>query len=169
MTKEERNWCAYEKNEYLIFKSNLKNIDTLEVTDRNENYTNLNCNNVEVSFYQLNYIKLNLVLKSKKKSLLNCEISIMRDSDNENNHPHISIFGLKSDYPENGYKAIKQNLKLNTTNKIYKETYLFKDNISATNIEDGYLDEFYYDQKNGLLKYVAKNGESFELIKRIKQ
>lgn len=166
LTKEERNWCSYEKNEYLIFKSNLNNIDTLQVTDRNESYTNKNCNNIEVSFYQLNYININMMLRSQTKTLLLSKISIMKDE--ENSIPKISIFGLKSEIPNNGHQPTKHIIKLEEMGKTYNQAYLYEDNISATNIEDGYLDSFYYDQKFGLIKYSAKNGESFELIKIIK-
>ena len=157
LTKEERNWYSYEEDEYLIFKSNLKNIDTLNVTDRYESYTNEDCNNISVSYYQLNYINLTLMLKSKTKSVL---ISWAGDCW------HHSF--QRSEYPENGHKATKQKIKLKENKKTYNNAYLFKDKVTATNIEDGYLDSFYYDQNDGLVKYVAKDGESFELIKRIK-
>ncbi len=168
LTKEERNWYSYEEDEYLIFKSNLKNIDTLNVTDRYESYTNEDCNNISVSYYQLNYINLTLMLKSKTKSVLISEISIQKNQDGYDSRPKISIFGLRSEYPENGHKATKQKIKLKENKKTYNNAYLFKDKVTATNIEDGYLDSFYYDQNDGLVKYVAKDGESFELIKRIK-
>ncbi|POS01291.1 hypothetical protein Q361_1112 [Flavobacterium croceum DSM 17960] len=166
LTEEERYWCPYEKNQILIFKSNLGNFDTLQVDSRVEDYTNKNCNCIEVSFEQLNYIEIGFSLKSKTKTLLYSSVSLMKNNDRSLSYPELSFFGLTSAPYLNGKQTKPKKIKLQATNKFYENTYKFEEKINAQNVDDGYLSSFYYDRKNGLVKYIAKDGEIFELIKK---
>ncbi|TGD59886.1 hypothetical protein [Flavobacterium humi] len=164
LTEEEKNWCPYEEGQTLIFKSNLGNLDTLQVDSRVENYTNPGCNCVEVSFEQLHYIELVLSLKSNTKTLLHSTVSIMKNDEGDATYPKLSFFGLTNTLQDK--PTLSKKLRIQATNQLYEHVYKFEDSINAKNIDDGYLSCFYYDRKNGLVKYVAKDGEIFELIKK---
>lgn len=164
LTKDERAWCSYSNDEILIYKSNKGNIDTLKVSDRYESYSNEDCNFIEVSRKQINSLSVNLSLESKTKTVLASNVSITKDYNGETSFPELSFFGLTSNL--NFGRFVENKVRLSTTRKTYHKVHLIKDGLNARNIENGYLESFYYDQKDGLIKYVTKYGEQFELLKR---
>ena len=163
LTKAERQWCSYKNNEMLIFKSNKGNIDTLKVSDRYESYSNENCNYVEVSRKQINSLSVNLSLESKTKTALASNVSITKNPDSEFSYPELNFFGLTSNLEHE--KFMKEKVRLSTNHKIYDQVYVVRDSVNGQNI-DSYLAAFYYDQEDGLIRYDAKDGEKFELLKR---
>ena len=159
LTQEEKNWIPYKEGQLLIFRSDLNTIDTLLVSGRAEGFTNPECN-FSVSTKQRQYIRVALLHRSGKRTLLGSEIAIDKDYDGKISYPSIDIFGLKKEiqFQLKSYKVRLSN------NRVYDHVHIIEAGVNARNIEDGYLKKFYYDHKEGLIKYVSKDDEIFELL-----
>ncbi|CAM3488023.1 hypothetical protein [Flavobacterium chungbukense] len=168
LTKEEKQWFSvYQKQQEIIFESNLGNLDTLVVVDKYEIYGNKDCNCREIGTIQNNM--MNIDLKSKichNDSYCVSSVSISKDEVSQKSFPSFNLFGLF--YSGSHIKSLPQKtwVMLKTTKKKYTNVYIFEDGINAKNFGRGYLKSFYWDKKEGLLRYDTSEGEIFELLKK---
>jgi hypothetical protein len=167
LSKEEREWfSAYEKGQTIIFKSNRGNLDTIVVVEKVETYGNKECNWFEIGTIQNNMI--DIVFKSKNcRNESDCEgnISISKDKPNEKRLPFFRIFGLEYAPATQNNELRTENIKL-TNGKAYESAYYFEDQINADSYGGNYLKSFYWDKKDGLIRYDLIDGEIFELLKK---
>lgn len=168
LTHEEKAWFSvYEKGQTIIFKSNLGNLDTLLVHDKNEGHGNENCN-----YYGIGPIQphiMNITLKRKNcKNESNCiaGISISKNKENEKCFPGFYAFGLYQNGNLKNEDLKTTNFKLSTVKTIYNEVYHFEDGLNAKNVTLVFLRSFYWDKKEGLIRYDTSEGEIFELISK---
>lgn len=170
LTQEEREWFSvYNKGQTIIFKSNLGNLDTLVVTEKNETFGNKECNWIEIGTIQNNM--LNLLLKPKKcKNEANCEviIAISKDKIDEKALPFFRLFDLEYTPASVNNELLTKSIKLLVTGKSYVKVYSFEDGVNAKGYGNNYLKSFYWDKEDGLIRYDAHDGEVFELFKKIK-
>jgi hypothetical protein len=156
---------SYKKGQLTIFKSNLGNIDTLRVKNKIEDFTNADCNRLEIGTQQQQYVIVEFK-PSKCHNIYYCEgeLFIQKDDDDKNAYLSIMIFGLKytgtSQLPE-------QKIKLLITGKTYNAYHII-DKVTAINGGNNYLKSFHWDKKDGLIRYESYDGEVFEFYKLIK-
>ncbi len=159
----EKEWLnPYKRGDILVFKSNRGNVDTLFVTEKNEFFTNEYCEWFTIGNTQNQGI--NIDLKSNichNESYCESEISIIKSNIDKETAPFFRIFGLE--FSDVISKLIKQKVVLSTTGKIYNNSYLFQSEVNANNYGNNYLKSFFWDKKDGLIKYESNDGEIFEI------
>ncbi|OXB10872.1 hypothetical protein B0A81_02600 [Flavobacterium plurextorum] len=167
LTDEERIWFkAYEKGQIIVFKSNLGNLDTLLVHEKNEGHGNENCNYYGIGPIQPHIMNITLKRKNcKNESNCNAGISISKNKENEKCFPGFYAFGLYQDGNLKDESSKVTNFKLSTVKTIYNEVYHFEDGLNAKNVTLVFLKSFYWDKKGGLIRYDTNEGEIFELLK----
>ena len=171
LTNEEKEWfSAYKKGETIIFKSNLGNLDTISIIKKIETHGNKECNWLEIGTIQ-NHI-MRIVFKPKvcrNESYCEGVIGISKDEIDEESLPFFRIFGLEYDpnLQKNKLKLKEENIKLITTNENYPSAYYFENGVNANGYGTNSPKSFYWDKKDGLIKYETKDGEVFELLKKI--
>mgnify|MGYP003576143727 FL=1 len=168
LTKDEKEWFSvYEKGQQIIFKSNLGKFDTLTVKDKYETYGNKGCNCYEIGTIQDHVMGIEL----KAKTCYNepyCDggISISKEAVDQKSFPVFGLFGLIYDKRFQSLFPQKEDILLSTIkNRIY-HTYHVEDGVNANNGGNNYLQSFYWDKKEGLIRYDTKEGEVFELLKK---
>jgi hypothetical protein len=168
LTKEEKEWFSvYRKGQNIVFKSNKENLDTIVVIEKIETHNNKDCNWIEIGTMQPHIMFI--TLKSKichNESYCEGQIFISKDKENEKCVPSFSFLGLLEKSEPKGTLPKPQRIKLTTINKIYTSAYYFEDGINANNFGNNYLKSFYWDKKDGLIRYEAHDGEVFELLKK---
>lgn len=168
LTKEEKEWfLVYKKGQNIIFKSNLGNLDTIIVGEKKELHGNKDCNYFGIGSIQNHIMDIRLKYKiCRNESYCEGGISISKDLVDEKCFPGFSVLGLTySDvYQKNEPK--REKIKLTTVNKIFKSAYYFEDGVNADNFGNNYLKSFYWDKKEGLIRYESHDGEVFELFKK---
>ncbi|MFH7011071.1 hypothetical protein ACHRV5_04325 [Flavobacterium sp. FlaQc-52] len=168
LSKDEKEWfSAYKKGQQIIFKSNLGKLDTLFVADKYETYDNKECNCYEVG--NLQYNMMHIDFKSRichNDSYCVSGVSISKDEINKKSFPTFNVFGLF--YPDVQVKPIPTEswVVLRTSLKKYTHVYVFEDGINAKNFGNNYLKSFYWDKREGLIRYDTGEGEIFELLKK---
>jgi hypothetical protein len=169
LTNEDKTWTAgYQKGQIMIFKSNLGNLDTIQVKERIEDFTNPDCNRLEIGSQQRQYISIELKPnKCHNIYYCNCTIWLEKEDDKQEVSPSIRTFGLEFSTSNQLYRLISEKLILSTSNKKYN-AYYFADKLNAINYGNNYLKSFYWDKKDGLIRYESYDGEIFELLKIIK-
>lgn len=60
----------------------------------------------------------------------------------------------------------RKGLQLKNNGLIYANAFFFDDNVNARSYGSNYLKSFYWDKKEGLVKYDTNEGEVFELISK---
>ena len=168
LTKDEKQWFSvYKKGQKIIFKSNLGNLDTLSVTDKYESYGNKDCNCNEVGTIQNNMMNIDLQSKiCHNNSYCISGISISKDQIDQKCFPSFNIFGLYFSQIHKETLPTEQWLILKTSGKKCSHVYIFEDGINAKNYGNNYLKSFYWDKKEGLIRYDTSEGEVFELLKK---
>jgi hypothetical protein len=168
LTKDEKAWfSAYEKGQTIIFKSNLGNLDTIEITKKLETHGNKNCNWLEIGTIQNHIISTTFKAKvCRNESYCDGGISISKYDVDEKAFPSFSLFGLFFSKSYNKQELKTDSVKLNTTNKIYSQVYHFENGVNANGSGVNPPKSFYWDKKEGLIKYETKDGEIFELLKK---
>jgi hypothetical protein len=169
LIEDEKSWfSAYDKGQLIVFKSNLGNLDTIVVAEKQETHNNKNCNWFEIGTIQPEIMFITLKSKiCRNNSYCEGQIFISKGKESEKCFPGFSLFGLLQ---KNGlkYRIPKQeNIKLIVTNKTYSQVYHFEDGVNANGYGTNSPKSFYWDKKDGLIKYEAKDGEVFELLKKI--
>lgn len=167
LTDEERIWFkAYEKGQIIVFKSNLGNIDTLVVTNKTEIFGNKECNWYEIGTIQNNIINIDLKSKiCRNEPYCTGGISISKDKQDEKSFPSFSFLGLMYSKIYQTEEPIMKSVKLTSNNKTYPYALYFEDKVNANNFGNNYLKSFYWDKKEGLIRYESHEGEIFELLK----
>lgn len=170
LTKEEREWFSvYDKGQTIIFKSNLGNLDTLLVSEKIETHNNKDCNYFGIGSMQPNVMFIRI--KSKichNESYCGGEIFISKDKVDEKCFPSFTLFGLNQEGQLSKVVSKLESNGLDTIKKIYNHVYNFEDGINAKSYGSNYLKSFYWDKKEGLVRYDLVNGEIFELFKKYK-
>jgi signal peptidase I len=169
LTSEEKVWFSvYEKSQNIIFKSNLGHFDTIVVTEKVQQHNNSDCNYYGIGPMQpeIMFITLNSKI-CHNEPYCKGEIFISKDKVDKIFTPSFSLFGL---YNANNNSLPKETwLILRTTKKKYSNVYIFEDGINAKNSGNNYLTSFYWDKKEGLIRYDTSDGEVFEILeKRLK-
>lgn len=169
LTEEEKEWfSAYEKGQEIIFKSNRGNIDTIEVTEKMETHGNKDCNWLEIGRIQEHIMRIKFKPKvCHNYSYCDGEIYISKDNEDKKAFPFFRIFGLEYVPDMKKMKLKEEKIKLEITNKFYSLVCHFEDGINANGYGMDSPKSFYWDKKEGLIKYELKDGEIFELIKKI--
>lgn len=165
LTYSEKEWLKpYKKGDVLIFKSNKGNLDTITVKNKEEFITNEDCQWFTIGDKQKQGINIDLTANiCRNDSYCEGEISIIKsDIDNET-PPFFRIFGLE--FSNNADQLIKRKIVLSTTGKVYNYAYLFQDGINAENYGNNYMKLYYWDKKDGLIRYEGNDGEIFEIYK----
>lgn len=168
LSKEEKEWfSAYNKGQTIIFKSNLGNLDTIIVTEKLEFHGNKDCNWIEIGTIQNHMMNIDFKPKVCHNEEPYCEggISISKDGVDEKCFPSFSLFGLYFSKLYNKNLPKTESIKLTTNNKTYSLAYHFEDKVNANGFGKNCIESFYWDKKEGLIKYEAKDGEIFELLK----
>jgi hypothetical protein len=168
LTEDEKSWfSAYEKGQKIIFKSNLGNLDTIEITKKVETYGNKDCNWFEIGRIQNNIMSIEFKPKvCHNESYCDGGMYIGKDDINKKAFPTFILFGLTQ---KNGLKYLvpkQENIKLITTSKTYSQVYHFEKGVNAKSFGTNPPKSFYWDKKDGLIKYETKDGEVFELLKK---
>ncbi len=169
LTKEEKVWFSiYEKGQTVIFKSNQGNLDTLIVSEKIDDHGNKNCNYYGIGSIQPNIMYIILKLKNCKNES-NCDvgISVSKDQVDKKCFPGFYAFGLYQNGVLKNEDSKLQNFKIAATDKIYNNVYQFEDGINAKNVSLTIIKSFYWDKKEGLIRYDTSEGEIFELFKKI--
>jgi hypothetical protein len=166
LTKEEKEWfSAYKKGQTIIFKSNLGNLDSI-VIKKIEIHGNKDCNWIEIGTTQNHIMSIDFKPKvCHNESYCDGGISISKANEDKKAFPSFSLFGLFYSKSYNKEKLKKLNIKLITTNKIYYQVYYFENGVNANGFGTNSPKSFYWDKKDGLIKYETKDGEVFELLK----
>lgn len=169
LTDDEKEWfSAYDKGQIIIFKSNLGNLDTIEVSEKLETHNNKNCNWIEIGTTQPEIMFITLKPKiCRNNSYCEGQIFISKVKESEKCYPGFSLFGLLQ---KNGLKYLipkLEKIKLIATNKTYSQVYHFENGVNANGYGTNSPKSFYWDKKDGLIKYETKEGEVFELLKKI--
>lgn len=168
LTKEEKEWFSvYKKGQLIIFKSDLGNLDTIVVNDKYETFGNKDCNCYGIGPIQNNI--MGIVLKSKichNDPYCDGGISISKDQVGEKSFPIFGVFGLICDQTFQKKIPRQESIKLTITDKVYNFVYHIEDNVNANNGGNSYLKSFYWDKKEGLIRYDTSEGEIFELLKK---
>lgn len=169
LTKEEKEWFSvYNKGQIIVFESNRGNYDTIEVTEKLETHGNKDCNWIEIGTIQPHIMSVTFKPKvCHNESYCEGGISINKDKVDEITFPSFSLFGL---YYSKLYQIIepqKRVVKLSNTNKSYSSAYYFEDGVNANGFGTNCPKSFYWDKKEGLIRYDSKDGEIFELLKKI--
>lgn len=168
LTTAEREWFSvYNKNDSIIFRSNLGNLDTLVVSEITEGHGNENCNYYGIGTIQPHI--MNIILKVKNcKSESNCDvgISISKYEVDEKCYPGFYAFGLYQNGELKNEESKIENFKLSTNDQIYNNVYHFEEGINARNVTIVFLKSFDWDKKEGLIRYDKSDGEVFELLKK---
>ncbi|MDY0904536.1 hypothetical protein SOM16_06330 [Pedobacter sp. CFBP9032] len=169
MTLEEKAWLnPYRKGDTLVFESNLKNIDTILVTEKTHFYTNENCNWIEIGTTQDEGINMTLIPKTcHNKFYCEGEISIIK-SPNSETAPFFRIFGLEHSTASTSDSLIESEISLSTNGKNYKHAYVVESGVNANNYGNNYLKSFHWDKNEGLIRYEGADGEVFELVNYLK-
>lgn len=165
LTNREKEWLnPYLKGEVLIFKSNKGKTDTITVTRKLEFITNENCEWFTIGNTQNQGISIDLKPNiCHNESYCEGEVSIIKSNVDKETSPFFRVFGLEFSSPIS--KLIKQKVVLSVNGKTYNSAYLFQDGINATNYGNGYLKSFFWDKKDGLIRYEGIDGEIFEIYK----
>ena len=166
LSDTEKQWVAtYNSGQVIIFKSDLNNYDTLKVTEKRDFYTN--CNQVEVGSTKFHVISVDL-----KPSICRdpnyCEVSIEMEKDEQRvlALPFIRVFGLEYSPAIQSQKLQTTSITLTTTNKRYNPCYVFESGVLARSYGNNYLKSFYWDKRDGLIRYTNRKNETFELYKK---
>ncbi len=168
LTDDEKEWfSAYDKGQIIIFKSNLGSIDTIEVSEKLQTHNNKNCNWLEIGRIQPEIMFITLTSKNCQNDPY-CEgqMFISKSKESEKCYPGFSFFGLLQ---KNELKYSLPNLekiKLIMSNKTYSQVYHFENGVNANGFGINSPKSFYWDKKEGLIKYETKDGEIFELLKK---
>jgi hypothetical protein len=167
LTNDEKEWFSvYKKGQIIVFKSNLENLDTITVTEKIETHGNKDCNWFEIGTIQNHIINIDLQSKPcRNESYCVGGISISKDKVDEKCIPSFSVLGLTYSKIYQKSEPKKESIKLTTTNKTYSSAYYFEDGVNANNTGNNYLKSFYWDKKEGLIRYEGHDGEVFELLK----
>ncbi|OXB10874.1 hypothetical protein B0A81_02610 [Flavobacterium plurextorum] len=155
LTKEERAWFSvYEKDQTIVFKSNLGNIDSLVVTDKSETFGNKDCKWVEIGTIQNNMLKLNLRSKAcKSKDFCEGIMMISKDQPNQQALPFFRIFGLEFSPNSGANKMITKKVNFDHVKLEYSDVYFFEDKLNCNSYGSNFLKSFYWDKKAGLIRY----------------
>jgi hypothetical protein len=94
-------------------------------------------------------------------------ISISKGNQSEKAFPSFSLFGLFYSKSYNKEELKTESVKLIVTNKIYLNVYHFENGVNANGFGTNSPKSFYWDKKDGLIKYETHDGEVFELLKKI--
>lgn len=168
LTIHEKEWfCVYKKNQNIIFKSNLNHLDTIVVTEKIETHNNMDCNYYGIGPMQphVMYITLNSKI-CHNESYCDGGIFISKDQADKIFFPSFRLFGLYYSKINPEILDKEEWLILNTSQKKYSHVYIFEDGINAKNFGNNYLKSFYWDKKEGLIRYDTSEGEVFELLKK---
>lgn len=168
LTSEEKEWFSvYEKGQTIIFKSNEGNLDTIVVSEKNEGHGNENCNYYGIGPIQPHIMNIILKFKNCKKELsCNAGISVSKDKVDKKCFPGFYAFGLYQEGNLKNEDSKLENFKIAATGKSYNNVYQFEDGINAKNVSLIFIKSFYWDKKEGLIRYDTSEGEVFELLKR---
>ena len=168
LTNEEREWFnAYRKGQQIIFKSNLGNIDTLSVSNKYEAFGNKDCNCYEVGNIQNNVMNIDLQSKiCHNDSYCAGGISIIKEKMDEKCFPSFSLFGLFYSKIHQKVEPKTESIKLITANIVYNYVYHIQDGVNGDNFGNCYLKSFYWDKKEGLIRYDTSEGEIFALLSK---
>lgn len=170
LSKSEKEWIqVYDSNQVVVFRSNLKHLDTFIVSYVYDLYTP--CNRIELSQYEYNYSIVKL--KSKRcHGSYHCEVSLefskkLQESEQIQCNKYFRVFDLWSDDFDLLDSLKKQNISLNSSNEKI-DTYYFDQENNAKDIDAGicFIKSFNWNKKRGLVRYETKDGEIFELIKK---
>lgn len=104
----------------------------------------------------------------KNETYRNVELVINKEDKNSESFPSFNTFGLVYNIELNKSQSLKESISLSKTNKKYNSVYYFEDGVNAYNSGNGYLKSFYWDKKEGLIRYDTSDDEVFELFKIIK-
>ena len=168
LTNAEKQWCAvYDSGQLIVFKSNKNNLDTFTVVQKSEFHTNNECNCLEVGTTQEHIMRLNLKPK-KCHDPYYCEltISIEKKSQHTEGIPYFRIYGLEYSGGIDVKKLRTTQITLSTTNKIYNSAFYFAIGLNAKSFGNNYIQCFYWDKLDGLIRYQGIDGEIFELFKK---
>jgi hypothetical protein len=168
LTKEEKEWFSvYKKGQNLVFKSNKGNLDTILIAEKTETHNNKDCNYFGIGSTQPHVMFITLKPKiCHNESYCDGEMFISKDQVDEKCFPSFSFLGLLEKSELKNTTPKPQRIKLNSTNKTYSQVYCFEEGINADNYGNNYLKSFYWDKKEGLIRYEAHDGEVFELLKK---
>ena len=166
LTAEEKEWInIYDSGQVILFKSNLSHFDTFEVVEKRNFYTNSNCNCLEIGNTQSQTLDVTLRPKTCHDSFY-CDvyIGIVKDTHQQKTQPTIRVFELavNSENFESDFHTLP--VILSTNRRIYDA--LCYQNQSQIKYGNNYLKKFYWDRKEGLIRYEANNGELFELWRK---
>lgn len=167
LSKEDKLWIqAYDEGDTIIFVSDSSNSDTLLV---NNVFTFISdCNKFEKGDYQYEEGGFNLDpigCHCTNKEMCSIWINFSNDlkKADELSSKTFSVFNLKVSSIENFNTIPLVNVRLNSNDKVY-ECYHFQFGDGVTHDLGGKLESFYWNRESGLIKYVMKNGEKYELV-----
>lgn len=168
LTNEEKEWFSvYEKGQTIIFKSNEGNLDSIVITEKVKQHNNSDCNYYGIGPMQPEIMLINLNFKTcKTESYCDGGIFISKDEVDKIFNPSFRLFGLFSSDIDATSLPKETEVILKTTKRKYINVYVFEDGINAKNFGRGYLKSFYWDKKEGLIRYDTSEGEVFELLKK---
>ncbi|GEP51562.1 hypothetical protein FNO01nite_22340 [Flavobacterium noncentrifugens] len=165
LTEGELQWVSsYKKGEQIVFKSDRGNVDTLVVIDKIESFTNPDCNRFGVGKTQQNFVTVKLKPKAcKKRSYCDILIDIRKEKEDEEAYLFLRVYGLEYAF---GHGAENDTLNLQKEKK-FGSVYYFQEGINCKGYGLNHPKSFRYNKNNGLISYEKKDGELFELYKKI--
>lgn len=168
LTNEEKEWFSvYEKGQTMIFKSNLGHLDTLVVAEKVKQHNNSDCNYYGIGPMQPEIMFITFKLKNcNNESYCEGGIFISKDEAYKIFNPSFRLFGLSYSQAFANLLSKETWCVLKTTKRKYTNVYVFEDGINAKSFGRGYLKSFYWDKKEGLIRYDTSEGEIFELLKK---
>ena len=161
----DKEWVkAYSMGQLIVFKSNFNDYDTFTVNSIRDFYPE--CNRIERSDFQNQTISIELLhARCSLSNKLNCkvELEITKEDEREAAVPFLRVFDLG--YSPSEFKKYSKVLPvtLSTTKKLYSSSLIFLQNELS---EGEYIKEFYWDKKDGLIRYTTSKNEVFELFSK---
>lgn len=156
---------AMNKGDLWVYKSNLGNFDTLEVKDIDRgSFTN--CNRFELGEfqYQSSGVIMELSAGSYSKSYkMDHQVRIDFSFDkylSEEIQEYYDVFDLSS----SNKNVITDTLLDSQNDSVPVTSFILKKNAGMRSLGGNRIKAFYWSNKKGLMRYVHKGGETFDLI-----
>lgn len=170
LSNEEILWTApYKTGDLLIFQSLKSGFDSIRITNKIDKHAE-DCNPLEISKYRVHSIIVEYATNRAE-----CDgwqhpkilVSITKDRPDTSFLPKFRVFDIEF-APKYSLRdsLIIEGTQLKIVGKRYDSCYVFKPEINASSLVPQTMAAFYWDKRDGLIKYISTDGEVWELVGR---